>query len=336
MSRDETPPDADGAWPHQPVLFNEVSNALDVAAGQVVLDGTVGAAGHASAIANALGETGTLVGIDRDPVALEWARKRLCPAPEGEQGQPAAAAEKAARPRIELVQGSYRDMRSILAALDIPCVDAVLLDLGFSSMQIDDPGRGFSIRSSGPLDMRFDPTSNMPTAFDLLRTTREEELERWFREWGEERYARRIARAVVSARKSRMLPRSTQELADLVARAVPPVNRRKSRIHPATRVFQALRIAVNGELDELEGGLNEAVQALREGGRLAVISFHSLEDRIVKNFIRSRMKRLTKKPIVAGEGEQRLNPRSRSAKLRVAVREGTAASDPNVVREYIS
>lgn len=315
MSEDGSPPDPDGAYPHLPVLSKEVSSALDVAAGQVVVDATIGPGGHAIDIANGLGEQGTLVGIDRDPMALVWARQRLSDCP----------------PRIELVQGSYREMGAILTRLGIPCADAVLMDLGFSSLQIDDPGRGFSIRSSGPLDMRFDPTSTMPTAHELLRTTSEEDLARWFHEWGEERYARRVARAIVRSRESRMLPATTQELAELVARAVPPASRYKSRIHPATRVFQALRIAVNGELAELEGGLDEAVQALRDGGRLAVISFHSVEDRIVKRFMRARMRPLTKKPIVAGSDEQRLNPRSRSAKLRVAVR--TAASDPDIVQE---
>lgn len=317
MTEDETPPDVGEAWPHRPVLLEEVSSALDVQAGQIVADVTIGAAGHASVIAETLGEMGTLVGMDRDPVALDLSRRRLA----------------SALPRVELAQGSYRELGSVLAAKGIPCVDAVLMDLGFSSMQIDDPGRGFSLRSNGPLDMRFDPTSEMPTAFELLRSTGEAELERWFREWGEERFARRIARTIVSARKSRMLPHSTQELAELIARAVPSAGRHRSRIHPATRVFQALRIAVNGELDELEGGLVEAWENLREGGRLAVISFHSIEDRIVKHFMRARMRPLTKKPIIAEEGEQRQNPRSRSAKLRVAVREGTAASDPVFVQE---
>ncbi|PIE24465.1 MAG: 16S rRNA (cytosine(1402)-N(4))-methyltransferase [Planctomycetota bacterium] len=317
MTGGESPLDTGEAWPHQPVLCSEVLDLLDTSAGDVVADVTVGAAGHAAAIADQLGEKGTLIGIDRDTVALDLARKRLASAPA----------------RIELVQGSYRELGSVLTRLDIPCVDAVLMDLGFSSMQIDDPGRGFSLRSNGPLDMRFDPTSNTPTAFDLLRRTGEAELERWFREYGEERYARRVARAIVHARASRMLPCSTQELARLVAGAVPSSSRRRSRIHPATRVFQALRIVVNGELDELEVGLNVALEKLRDGGRLAVISFHSLEDRMVKRFMRSRMRPLTKKPIIAKDGEQKLNPRSRSAKLRVAVREGTAASDPVFVQE---
>ena len=232
-SHGEAPPPEE--WPHRSVLFHEMLDVLALEKGLTVVDGTIGAAGHAVGIAEKIGTQGTIVGIDRDPHAIELAAMRL----------------RGALPRVELVHGSYRDLRSILDRLGIAEVDRVLLDLGYSSMQIDDPGRGMSFRDSGPLDMRFDSTQGM-TALDLLRRTDEAELARWFREYGEERHAGRIARALALARGQRCLPSSTKELADLVVRAVPP-HARRARIHPETRVFQPLQSRWHREWDALLG-----------------------------------------------------------------------------------
>ncbi len=280
----------------------------------VVIDATVGAGGHSEGIASRLGEEGVLIGLDVDPQILAHARRRLKDLP----------------PRIELFESSYRHLDSVLHGLGFERCDRVLMDLGVSSLQLDRAERGLSFRLDGPLDMRMDPKSET-TAYDLLSRSSEEELVRIFRDYGEERYARRIAGEVVRARRQGGLPRTTTAFADFVARIVPGGGGRR-RIHPATRVFQALRIAVNRELEALREGLEKAVQVLRPGGRLAVISFHSLEDRIVKNFIRDRMTRLHRKPLTADEAEKSANPRSRSAKLRVAVQEGMA-SDPGMAAQ---
>jgi len=307
-----------GAWPHTPVLSHETIELLALAPGHVVVDGTLGTAGHAVLIRERIRPDGVLIGFDRDAHALEIARRRLDAVRSG--GTPDG-------PRVELVHASFRHLGRELDRLGIAEVDRVLFDLGVSSLQLDSPGRGMSFRFDDPLDMRFD-TSSGPTAFDLVRSASEHELAVWFREYGEERYAKRIARALVWAREQNALPRTTGELAELVVRAVPqPARRQRKRLHPATRVFQALRIAVNDELGALEAGLEEALWRLREGGRLAVISFHSLEDRRVKTFMRSRMQPLTKKPVGAGDEERARNPRSRSAKLRVAAVKAVA-SDP--------
>ena len=298
-----------GPWPHQPVLLQEVIENLALEAGLTVVDATVGAGGHAIEIAKSLGPTGTLVGFDRDPDALQVAEERLA----------------GVDCRVELVHKSYLSLVSVLADLGLGRADRILMDLGVSSMQLDKPERGMSFRFEGPLDMRFDPTRGK-TAMDILRRATEQELATWFHEYGEERYSRRIARDLVEVRRGGMLPRTTGELAELVARAVPPAAR-KARIHPATRVFQALRIVVNRELETLEGGLEQAAQALTPEGRLAVISFHSLEDRRVKVYMRDHMNPLRKKPLFASEEEIHVNPRSRSAKLRVAVPRA-ASSDP--------
>ncbi len=296
-------------WPHIPVLYQEVLEGLEPLEGTTVVDATVGAGGHAEGLARRIGPEGRLLGLDRDPRILEFARRRLEDLP----------------PEVDLVHASYDTLVAVCAARGLRTVDRVLMDLGASSLQLDDPGCGMSFRFDGPLDMRFDPTQER-TALDLLRELPEEELGRVFREYGEEKHAGRIARILVRAREGGLLPRTTRELADLVARAVPrPV--RRSRIHPATRVFQALRIAVNRELEILERGLEQVLEVLAPGGRLAVISFHSLEDRRVKRFLRARMEPLFRRPVVAGSEERRANPRSRSAKLRIAVR-GRLASDP--------
>lgn len=278
------------------------------------VDGTLGAGGHARGILEACAPGGRLLGLDVDPQALALARETL--APYGE--------------RATLVQASYETLAAQLSALGWDAVDGVVLDLGASSMQFDWPERGFSFLQDGPLDMRFGPSA--PTsAADLVNGLDESELADLIFRYGEERDSRKIARAIVRARPLH----TTRELAAVIQAASP---RRGDRIHPATRTFQALRIAVNEELAAVENTLPQAVAALRPGGRLAVISFHSLEDRIVKDFLREQsqehvnppyerlyeverkavVKLITRKPLTASEEETRDNPRARSAKLRVA------------------
>jgi 16S rRNA (cytosine1402-N4)-methyltransferase len=299
--------------PHLPVLLDAVLNALIMPdrPPQRVIDGTVGAGGHARALLEAGAES--LLGLDRDPDALALARENLA-------GFGA---------RTHLVHGSYLTLRDEARRLGWEAVDAILLDLGLSSMQLDTPDRGFAFMREGPLDMRFDPSSDAPTAADLINTYDDHELADIFFRYGEEQHSRRIARAILKARPIH----STTQLASLIAQAVP--RQRGSRIHPATRVFQALRIAVNDELTAVERVLPLAVDLLRPGGRLAVISFHSLEDRLVKQYFRdasteivsppgmmleekrASLALITRKPIEADEAEVAINPRSRSAKLRV-------------------
>jgi len=279
--------------PHASVLLREVLDALQPAGGTsfTAIDCTLGAGGHAHALLERSSPDGRLVGLDADAAALELARTRL--APYGD--------------RVTLYNCNFGD----LGELGLAPVNAILFDLGLSSMQLDASGRGFSFRGDEPLDMRFDPTSHAPTAADLLNTLSEAEIEKLLREYGEEHAGRRIAREIV---RRRPLSRT----GDLVA-AVGPA---RGRIHPATRTFQALRIAVNDELGALERGLDAAVDLLQPGGRMAVISFHSLEDRIVKWRFRlwadqRRGRILTRKPLQPDADEQRQNPRARSAKLRV-------------------
>jgi 16S rRNA (cytosine1402-N4)-methyltransferase len=293
------PPNA----PHTSVLLDEVLEALRPRprVGFRSLDATVGAGGHSFGLLERSAPDGRLVGLDADPAALELARARL--APFGE--------------RFQLVNRNFAE----LAQLDLDPVDAVVMDLGLSSMQLDTSGRGFSLRADEPLDMRFDPTAPLETAADLLNTLPEAELERILREYGEEPRARRLARPIVHRRERRPLERT----GDLVAAVTAALGPARGRIHPATRTFQALRIAVNDELGALEAGLSAAVDLLQPGGRIAVISFHSLEDRIVKWQLRGfaeagRLSLLTRKPRVPGAAEQRQNPRARSAKLRIAER----------------
>lgn len=279
---------------HAPVLVAEVVAFLDPRPGKTFLDATVGTGGHAEAL---LSRGAGVVGIDRDPEALALARERL--APFGD--------------RATLLRGNFRDLQSLLAPLGLPPLDGALFDLGVSSLQLDSPGRGFSFSADGPLDMRMDP-DGPTTAADLVNGLPERDLARILFEYGEERYARRIARAIARARPIL----TTGELASLVARVYPPG---RHRIHPATRTFQALRIAVNDELSALQKALPAALSLLRPGGVLCVISFHSLEDRIAKRFLRTealagRVEVLTKKPVTPGEKELLRNPRARSAKLR--------------------
>ena len=289
---------------HTPVLLAQVLAFLRPIPDGLYLDLTVGTGGHAEAILEACGPTGRLVGLDRDPEVLPLVRERL------------------ARfgPRVRLLHADYRTLRDVAAAEGIEAWEGALFDLGLSSVQLDDPARGFAFSRSGPLDMRMDRTGGGVTAADLLRGLPERELARILREYGEERWAGRIARRIVAARAEAPLTR-TDELAEVVAGAIP---RRAwpRRIHPATRTFQALRIAVNRELEGLAEALGLAVHGLRPGGRIVVIAFHSLEDRVVKQVLRGdpSVAVLTKKPVTPGPEEVAANPRARSAKLRAARR----------------
>ena len=289
---------------HSPVMVKEVVSWLVPPASTSVCDGTVGQGGHAEAILDAMG--GVLIGVDRDEEALAICRKRLSRFGE----------------RAVLAKGLFVDLPLHLNRAGFQCTDGVLLDLGVSSRQLDDSKRGFSFQSDGPLDMRMDQSSGR-TAADLVNSLPESELADLIYEYGEERFSRRIARAIVQRRLDHLLG-TTQELVTVIKDVVPAAYR-NGRIHCATRTFQALRIAVNRELETLEAALRGMVSILRPGGRIAVISFHSLEDRIVKHTFRAlstggdmRLKVLTKKPHLPTDEERRLNPRARSAKLRVA------------------
>ena len=287
---------------HQPVLLDEVTAWLAPREGAVIVDGTVGGGGHAGALAGRMGSTGRIVGLDRDPAMLALAREAVGDLP------------------VTFVHASYAEMGRVLEELGIDRVQGVLLDLGLSSDQLAWEGRGFSFAADGPLDMRFDPEAGGPTAADLVNRLSAEDLANLIYEFGEERFSRRIARRIVEARQGGMI-RTTAQLADLVRRSLPG-RARHGPIDPSTRVFQALRIAVNDELGRLDAALRVIPDVLDPGGRAAVISFHSLEDRRVKWAFKSdpRMKVLTKKPITATAREAAVNPRARSAKLRVAER----------------
>ena len=307
------------AFSHRPVLLDECVEALNVKPGGVYVDGTLGGGGHSEAICRLL-RGGRLIGIDRDETALATASERLsgfdCFTP---------------------VRGNFRDVAAILAGLGIKKIDGMLLDLGVSSPQLDEASRGFSYMADAPLDMRMDASSGA-TAADLIAGADEEELARIFFEYGEERYSRRIAAAIVRKRAEAPIE-TTGELVEIIKGAMPAAALREKQ-HPAKRVFQALRIAVNDELGALEELLDTAPDLLAPGGRLAIISFHSLEDRLVKNAIRKRERGCTcppdlpvcvcgfvqtlrsvgRQPVTAGEAELKINPRARSAKLRVAER----------------
>jgi len=303
---------------HTPVLRDEVVRLLEPRSGGVIVDGTVGLGGHAEAILEAEPSV-RLIGIDRDPGALGRARERL-----SQFGS-----------RVTLVHGNYRDLDRLLNEIGVDRIDGLLLDLGVSSLQLDDAGRGFSFRLDGPLDMRADLTTG-ETAAGWLATAPQTEIAEVLTACGEERYADRIARAIDEARQRGPIE-TTGALAKIVRGAVPSTYRR-GRIDPATRTFQALRIHINDELGALENGLCVGFDHLAEGGVLAVISFHSLEDRIVKRFFQEKAadctcppellecicgKRveaevLTKRPVTPAPGEIEANPRARSAKLRAA------------------
>jgi 16S rRNA (cytosine1402-N4)-methyltransferase len=319
---------------HRPVLYKEILNALKPSSGRCYIDGTLGAGGHAWGILQASSPDGLLLGLDLDPQALELARKHLA-----EFGS-----------RAIIVQASYAGLDGQIRVLGWKGVAGILLDLGLSSMQLDTPERGFSFQADAPLDMRFDP-HNPLRAHDLVNNLPEEELAKLIFRYGEEPHARQIARAIVQARPVH----TTQALAQVIlgvpgaARSRKPAGGRRTeapRRHPATRTFQALRIAVNGELETLETALPIAVEALVEGGRLVVISYHSLEDRIVKQFFRRESRdclcppqqpvctcghratlvEVTRRPVVPQPEEVAQNPRSRSARLRVVERINAASA----------
>jgi 16S rRNA (cytosine1402-N4)-methyltransferase len=294
---------------HIPVLLDEVMGFLAPRAGGVYCDATLGLGGHASRLLELSSPDGRLVGLDRDTQALARARTNL--APFGD--------------RVTFVHSQFGGLRSVLEGLGVSSVDGCLVDLGVSSLQLDTAERGFSFRRSAPLDMRMDQSQG-ETAADFLGRADEGELERILRDLGEERFARKIARTIVEARGHTDLS-TTTALAEFIAKVVPFRERHKD---PATRTFQALRIALNDELGELERFLADAPSCLRPGGRLVVIAFHSLEDRIAKRQLRALAARdapggpilriLTKHVVVASDDERRRNPRARSAKLRAVER----------------
>jgi 16S rRNA (cytosine1402-N4)-methyltransferase len=306
-------PEAKPPLPHISVLYHEIINALQPQSPGFYVDGTVGAGGHAWGILNASSPDGKLLGLDLDPTALELARQRL-----SEFGE-----------RVTLVQTSYTTLKESLQTRGWKSVQGIILDLGVSSMQIDNPDRGFSFQADGPLDMRLNPFQPL-TAADIVNNSSEERLADILWRYGEENQSRKIARMILHNRPLQ----TTTQLAEVVQRAI---GRKHGHIHPATRTFQALRIAVNQELQSLEEVLPRAIEVLAPGGRLAIISFHSLEDRIVKQYFRSEsrdcicppeqpictcghkatIKEINRHPIVASEEEVLQNSRARSARLRV-------------------
>ena len=303
---------------HVSVLLNECIESLKIRPDGIYVDGTLGLGGHSSEIAKRL-KTGLLIGIDRDETAIERAGARL--APYGE--------------RVRLVHGNFSDVASILDRLGFDAVDGMLFDLGVSSPQLDEAQRGFSYMQDAPLDMRMDGSASL-SAHDVVNTWPEDRLKQILYDYGEERYAPRIAAAIVRARQERAVE-TTLELVEIIRSAMPAAALREKQ-HPAKRSFQAIRIAVNDELGAVQTMMDTAPDKLRPGGRLAVISFHSLEDRIVKNGIRRRedgctcprdfpvctcgfvqtLRSVSRKPILPSPEEQAANPRARSAKLRVA------------------
>ena len=294
---------------HVPVLLKEAIDFLEVKRGGTYLDATVGLGGHSYEIAKRLGAPGHLIGFDKDPAALTRAAVSL---------QPSAVSE-GDWPTVSLLHGSFAELANDQRPATI---DGILADLGVSSLQLGDPARGFSFQAEGPLDMRMNPMSG-ETAEQVVNHIDERELADVIYEFGEERRSRRIARAIVRSRPIQ----TTKQLVEVVSAAARSMNQKheRIRIHPATRTFQALRIFVNRELDDLKALLGAAPRVLKPGGRLVVISFHSLEDRIVKDAMREgagagHFRLLTKKPVVASEAEIESNPRSRSAKMRAAER----------------
>jgi len=298
---------------HVPVLLKEAIDFLNVRHGGTYIDATVGLGGHSYEIAKRLGAPGHLIGLDKDPAALERAKSVL--------GRSSLVVGQSEWPMVELRHGSFAEVANDQRLTTNDKVDGILADLGVSSLQLSDPARGFSFQAEGPLDMRMDPQSER-TAEQVVNHLDERELADVIYEFGEERRSRRIARAIVRSRPIR----STAHLADVISAAARPMNQAERRIHPATRTFQALRIFVNRELDDLRALLEGAPRILKPGGRVVVISFHSLEDRIVKDDFREGgikdkyYRVLTRKPVTASLEEQDRNPRARSAKLRAAER----------------
>ena len=306
---------------HVSVLLDECIKYLDIKPDGIYVDGTLGLGGHSSEIAKRLGEGGRLIAIDRDLASIERASARLAPWAD----------------RVTIVHGNFRDVAAILDEQGVPAVDGMLFDLGVSSPQLDDGQRGFSYMQDAPLDMRMDPSDNVDAWFIVNRWP-EEKIARILHDYGDERYAKRIAAAIVARRQEKEIE-TTLELVDVIKPAIPaPALREKQ--HPAKRSFQAIRIAVNDELSAVSQMMETAPDRLKPGGRLCVISFHSLEDRIIKNAIHERengctcpreapvctcgfvqtLRSVTRKPVTPTDEELVLNPRSRSAKLRVAER----------------
>lgn len=303
---------------HKSVLLQECIDALNIRPDGIYLDGTLGGAGHSSQIARRLMEGGRLIGVDRDRTALAAAKERLAPYAD----------------RVTLVHSNFAEIDAILDSLGIPAVDGMLFDLGVSSPQLDDASRGFSYMADAPLDMRMDKDDAL-TAGEVVNTWPQGELRRILYDYGEERYAPQIASAICRKREQKPIA-TTLELVDVIRSAMPPAALREKQ-HPAKRSFQAIRIAVNDELGAVEKVMRDAVPCLNPGGRLAVITFHSLEDRIVKNAMaeaargctcppnfpvcvcgkKPKVRIVTRKPIVSGDEELEVNPRARSAKLRI-------------------
>jgi 16S rRNA (cytosine1402-N4)-methyltransferase len=297
---------------HVPVLLKEAIDFLAVRRGGTYIDATVGLGGHSLEIAKRLGAPGHLIGLDKDPAALEIARQTLRP-----------AVDRPDWPTITLLHRSFAEIANDQRS---GTIDGILADIGVSGLQLEDAARGFSFQAEGPLDMRMDPRSER-TAEQVVNHLDERELADVIYEFGEERRSRRIARAIVRSRPIR----STAHLADVISAAARPMNSEQRRIHPATRTFQALRIFVNRELDDLRALLKAPPRVLKPGGRVVIISFHSLEDRIVKDAFRDGIKDkyfrvLTKKPVMATKEESERNPRARSAKLRAAEKVSEPAS----------
>ncbi|MHB1341606.1 MAG: 16S rRNA (cytosine(1402)-N(4))-methyltransferase RsmH [Coriobacteriia bacterium] len=304
---------------HTPVLPAEVTQHLSLHDGSIIVDCTLGGAGHAKRVAELIAPTGILVGIDQDDTALAAARDTL---PLGRQ--------------TVLIKGNFGDLDTLLVQAEVPYADGFLFDLGVSSPQLDVAGRGFTYQEDVPLDMRMDTSSSQLTAADIINTYSETQLKHIIREYGEERWASRIAAFIVAARARQPLA-TTGELVDIVKAAIPAAARREGG-HPARRTFQALRIEVNHEIDVLEAGLRSAIRWLAPGGRIVVISYHSLEDRVVKQVFNENaqgcvcppelakcscghvpvLRIITRRPVVPTEEEIEANPRSRSAKLRSA------------------
>ncbi len=316
--------DVTSEYRHTPVLLAECLEQLELKTQHTFLDCTLGFAGHSFEAAKRLGPEGLLLGIDQDEVALAAAAERLASIPEGE------------RPAVELLRGNFGDMDELLVAAQVPGVDAILFDLGVSSVQIDTASRGFSFKENGPLDMRMDPGTQTLTAAEIVNTYNAADLTRIIRGFSDEKWASRIADFIVRAREQAPIE-SSEALVDVIKAAI-PASARRAGGHPAKRTFQALRIEVNSELTVLRRGLDAAVRWLNPGGRLAVISYHSLEDRIVKDTFASLANRctcppdlpvcmcgrepvldiITRKPVLPSPEEVARNPRARSAKLRVA------------------
>ena len=309
---------------HTPVLLAECLEQSNLKPQQTFVDATLGGAGHSLEMAKLVGPGGTLIGIDQDEVALAAARSRLEALPDEQ------------RPNLELLRGNFGDMDDLLVSAEVPGVDAFLFDLGVSSVQIDTPSRGFSFKENGPLDMRMDPGKTTLTAAEIVNTYNAADLTRIIRAYSDEKWASRIADFIVRSRANGRIETSEQ-LVDIIKAAI-PASARRAGGHPAKRTFQALRIEVNSELDVLRRGLDAAVRWLNPGGRLVVISYHSLEDRIVKETFNAYANRctcppdlpvcvcgkepildlVTRKPLLPMAGEIERNPRARSAKLRVA------------------